>query len=179
MSAAEMTERIAATSPRFKARMAGFFYLLMLPVGGLAVFARRGLAVNGDAAATATNILAHEPLFRLGFAGDLLVVACYIAVTALFYDLFKPVIAGGGWAQILQALLLGPLLSLIGSKKFFIAKPNKTDLVLLKDLLAAGKIVPVIDRRYPLSDVAEALRYLGEGHAQGKVVITVEHSNDS
>lgn len=88
--------------------------------------------------------------------------------------------AGGGWAQILQALLLGPLLSPIGSKKmcFFIAKLNKTDLVLLKDFLEAGKIVPVIDRRYPLSDVAEALRYLEEGHAKGKVVITVEHCNE-
>jgi hypothetical protein len=86
-----MMERIAEASPRFKARIAGVFYLLMLPIGGLAVFARRGLVVSGDAAATATNILAHEPLFRLGFAADLLVVACYIVVTALFYDLFKPV----------------------------------------------------------------------------------------
>ena len=88
------------------------------------------------------------------------------------------VMAGGGWAQILQTMLLGPLLSLIGSKKmrFFIAKINKNDLVLLKDLLEGGKVVPVIDRRYPLSSVAEALRYLEEGHAQGKVVITVEHS---
>ena len=85
------------------------------------------------------------------------------------------VLAGGGWAQILQGTLLGPLLSLIGSKKmcFFIAKVNKTDFVLLKDFLAAGKIVPVIDRRYPLSGVAEALRYLEEGHARGKVVITL------
>jgi len=75
-------------------------------------------------------------------------------------------------------MLLGQLLSLMGSKKtrFFIAKINTKDLVLLKDLLEAGKVVPVIDRRYPLSDVAEALRYLGERHAQGKVVITVEHS---
>ncbi len=88
------------------------------------------------------------------------------------------VMAGGGGVQMLQAMFLGPLLSLIGSKKmrFFIAKLNKKDLVLLKDLLEAGKVVPVIDRRYPLSDVAEALRYLEEGHAQGKVVITVEHS---
>jgi NADPH:quinone reductase-like Zn-dependent oxidoreductase len=88
------------------------------------------------------------------------------------------VIAGGGWVQILQGMLLGQLLSLMGSKKtrFFIAKINTKDLVLLKDLLEAGKVVPVIDRRYPLSDVAEALRYLGERHAQGKVVITVEHS---
>ncbi len=91
------------------------------------------------------------------------------------------VMVGGGWAQILQAMLLGPLLSLIGSKKmrFFMAKINNKDLVLLKGFLEAGKIIPIIDRRYPLSDVAEALRYLEEGHAQGKVVITVEHSNDT
>jgi NADPH:quinone reductase-like Zn-dependent oxidoreductase len=91
------------------------------------------------------------------------------------------VMAGGGGAQILQGMLLGPLLSLIGSKKmrFFITKRSKTDLALLKDLLEAGKIVPVIARRYPLRDAAEALRYLAEGHAQGKVVITVEHSNET
>jgi len=53
---------------------------------------------------------------------------------------------------------------------------NKKDLVFLKDLLEAGRVVPVIDRRYPLSDAAEAFRYLEEGHAQGKVVVTVEHS---
>jgi NADPH:quinone reductase-like Zn-dependent oxidoreductase len=86
------------------------------------------------------------------------------------------VMAGGGWAQILQAMLLGPLLSRIGSKKmhFVMAKIDKTDLLLLKDLLAAGTIVPVIDRRYPLRNVAEAVRYLEEEHAKGKVVITVE-----
>lgn len=88
------------------------------------------------------------------------------------------VMVGGGWSQIFQAMLLGQLLSRIGSKKmcFYIANINKTDLVLLKDFLAAGKIVPVIDRHYPLSDVAEALRYLGEGHAQGKVIITLQHN---
>ena len=59
---------------------------------------------------------------------------------------------------------------------FFIANRDHKDLVFLKDLLEAGKVVPVIDRRYPLSDAAEALRYLEEGHAQGKVVIAVEHS---
>ena len=55
-------------------------------------------------------------------------------------------------------------------------KPNK-DLAFMKELLEAGKVVPVIDRRHPLSEVPEALRYLGEGHARGKVVITVEHGN--
>ncbi len=57
------------------------------------------------------------------------------------------------------------------------AKPNKKDLLLLKDLLEAGKIKPVIDRRYPLSEVPEAIRYLEEGHARGKVVITIGHSS--
>jgi NADPH:quinone reductase-like Zn-dependent oxidoreductase len=52
---------------------------------------------------------------------------------------------------------------------------KKADLVLLKDLLAAGTIAPIIDRRYPLSQAADALRYLEEGHARGKVVLTVEH----
>ena len=88
------------------------------------------------------------------------------------------VLVGGGLVQILQFLALAPFLSLIGSKKmrFFIAKINRNDLVFLRDLLAAGKVVPVIDRRYPLSGVADALRYLEDGHARGKVVITVEHS---
>jgi NADPH:quinone reductase-like Zn-dependent oxidoreductase len=78
-------------------------------------------------------------------------------------------------------MLLGPLLSLIGRKKvcFVGAKMNQKDLVFLKDLSEAGKVKPVIDRRYPLSGLAEALRYLEQGHAQGKVVIAVDHGNDS
>jgi NADPH:quinone reductase-like Zn-dependent oxidoreductase len=87
------------------------------------------------------------------------------------------VIAGGSVPRMLQAMLLAPLLSRIGSKKtrFFIANINHKDLVSLKDLLEAGKVVPVIDRRYPLSEAAEALRYLEQRHAQGKIVLTVEH----
>lgn len=54
-----------------------------------------------------------------------------------------------------------------------LARPNQKDLAFIKDLLEAGKVVPVIDRSYPLSKVPEAIRYLEEGHAQGKVVITV------
>jgi NADPH:quinone reductase-like Zn-dependent oxidoreductase len=87
------------------------------------------------------------------------------------------VIVGGGLAEIIQAMLLAPFLSLFGRKKtrFFIAKINQKDLVFLKELLESGKVVPVLDRRYPLSDAAEAVRYLEEGHAGGKVVLTVEH----
>ncbi|MDD5543263.1 MAG: DUF4386 domain-containing protein [Acidobacteriia bacterium] len=89
-----MMERID-TSPRFRARLAGVFYLLTFVTGGLAIFARHGLVVDENAPATATNILAHEFLFRLGTAGDILVVAWYVAVTALFYGLFKPVSKSG------------------------------------------------------------------------------------
>jgi NADPH:quinone reductase-like Zn-dependent oxidoreductase len=85
------------------------------------------------------------------------------------------VAAGGGMGRILQAFLLGPLFSRFGRNKmgFFLAKINQKDLAFLTQLLESGKLVPVIDRRYPLSQAADALRYLAEGHAQGKIVLTV------
>ena len=88
------------------------------------------------------------------------------------------VMAGGSMPQIFQAMLLGPMMSKTGGKKMggVSAKPSQKDLVILKELLEVGKVVPVIDRRYPLSEAAEALRYLGEGQARGKVVITVGHN---
>jgi NADPH:quinone reductase-like Zn-dependent oxidoreductase len=83
------------------------------------------------------------------------------------------VMTGGSMAQMFEAMLLGPWLSRNGSQKMgnLLAKPNQKDLVFVKDLLEAGKVVPVIERRYPLSQVAEAIRYLEAGHARGKVVI--------
>jgi NADPH:quinone reductase-like Zn-dependent oxidoreductase len=80
----------------------------------------------------------------------------------------------------LGALLLGPWLSIREGKKMsnMMARPNKEDLVFMAELLEAGKVVPVIDRCYPLSGVAEALRYLGQGHARGKVLITVAHNDN-
>jgi NADPH:quinone reductase-like Zn-dependent oxidoreductase len=89
------------------------------------------------------------------------------------------VVLGGELPQIFQALVLGPLISKSGGKKIGfmgIAKLNHKDLILLKELLETGKIKSVIDRRYPLSEAAEAIRYLEEGHARGKVVIAVEHN---
>jgi NADPH:quinone reductase-like Zn-dependent oxidoreductase len=82
-------------------------------------------------------------------------------------------------AQLFQALLFGPWFSKTGSKKMgtFLAKVDQKDWVFIKDLIEAGKIKPVIDKRYSLNETAEALRYLGQGHARGKVVITVEHSS--
>jgi len=89
------------------------------------------------------------------------------------------VMTGGSGAQMFQAMLLGPLISMTGSKKMgnLLAKPNQKDLVFVKELLEASKVVPVIDRLYTLSEVPEAIRYLEEGHAKGKVVITVEHNS--
>jgi NADPH:quinone reductase-like Zn-dependent oxidoreductase len=90
------------------------------------------------------------------------------------------VCAGGTMPQIFQAMLLGSLMSRKGGKKMGsmgIAKINQKDLVFLGELLDAGKLRPVIDRRYPLSEVADALRYLAEGHARGKLVIAVGHND--
>jgi NADPH:quinone reductase-like Zn-dependent oxidoreductase len=85
------------------------------------------------------------------------------------------VMSGGSGTQMFQAMLLGPFISMTGSKimRSVSSKPNKKDLVFMKELLEAGKVVPVIDRHYPLSEVAEAIRYLEEGHAKGKVIITM------
>jgi NADPH:quinone reductase-like Zn-dependent oxidoreductase len=79
------------------------------------------------------------------------------------------------YQAMFQSMVLGPLLSRIGKQKtgFFIMNLPQADLAFIKELVEAGKVVSVIDRCYPLSEVAEAIRYLEEGHAKGKVVITV------
>jgi NADPH:quinone reductase-like Zn-dependent oxidoreductase len=86
--------------------------------------------------------------------------------------------SGGSMAQTFQGILLGPILSMTGSQTMgnMLVKPNQKDLVFMKELAEAGKVVPVIDRSYPLSEVPAALRYLDEGHARGKIVITVEQN---
>lgn len=95
------------------------------------------------------------------------------------------VIAGVGFpslsvSRLLGHLILSPLRSKFGDKKvgfMGIAKFNPKDMDYLSELLGSGKVVPVIDRQYPLGETAEAMRYLGEGHARGKVVITVDHDD--
>jgi NADPH:quinone reductase-like Zn-dependent oxidoreductase len=86
------------------------------------------------------------------------------------------VFVGGSMTRVFLNTLLEPLILMTGSKKMGLVtwKPNKKeDLVFLQELFEAGKVVPVIDRRYPLSEVPEAFRYLEEGYAKGKVVITM------
>jgi NADPH:quinone reductase-like Zn-dependent oxidoreductase len=88
---------------------------------------------------------------------------------------------GSSITKLLTRLITAPLLSLIVSQKFIVlmAKRDKKDLTIAHQLLAAGKIKPVIGRRYRLNEAAEAVRHLATGHARGKVIITMEESTGS
>lgn len=90
------------------------------------------------------------------------------------------VMAGGTKAQIFQSMLLGSMMSETDGKKItgVNAKRNQDDLIFMKELFEAGKVKSIIDRQYPLSETAEALQYLGEGHARGKIVITMEDGDN-
>jgi hypothetical protein len=101
-----MMERIAEASPRPMTRITGVVYLLYFLTAVSGELFVRGMIVSGDPAATATNILAHERLFRLSMAVGLIGTALYVAVTVLFYDLFKPVNK--------TAALLAAFFSLVG-----------------------------------------------------------------
>ncbi len=119
MSTGVITQRIEA-SPRLKARITGMFYLVTILTGIFAQgFVSGTLVVDGDAAATATNILTHRGLFQLGFAVYLIEMACQIGMTTLFYDLLKP---AGKSVSLLAAFLgfAGCVVKTFG-RVFFIA----------------------------------------------------------
>jgi NADPH:quinone reductase-like Zn-dependent oxidoreductase len=84
------------------------------------------------------------------------------------------VMSGGSNRQLIDALFLGPLLS-IGSRKLgsMLARPNQSDLLVLKELIEARKVRPIIERCYELSEVPDAIRYLETGHASGKFVVVI------
>ena len=98
---------------------------------------------------------------------------------SVYKRLLKPngnfVHVGGSESQMFQALVLGPFMSKTGSKKIsnLLQRANQKDLNVLKELLETGKVKPIIDKRYKLSEITEAFNYFQEGHAQGKVVITI------
>jgi NADPH:quinone reductase-like Zn-dependent oxidoreductase len=116
------------------------------------------------------------------------------------YDLMLDIAGSRSWSECKRVLTPEAILVIVGAKRgngrllgplshvirmrlasvpnsqkivFFIAKLDKPDLAVMRQLLESGKVTPVVERRYELTDVADALRYLGEGHAQGKLVITV------
>jgi NADPH:quinone reductase-like Zn-dependent oxidoreductase len=81
---------------------------------------------------------------------------------------------------LFQHMVLGPLFSLVGNKKvgsMGIANPNQKDMLFLRELLETGKLKPVIDKQYPLSEAAEAIRYVEAGHTRGKVVLNVRQTH--
>jgi len=124
-------------------------------------YTKEDFTKNGKQYDLILDVIAHRSVFdysrALGPGGSCLVV-------------------GGSVATLFQFLLLGPWIRKTAGKtlKILMVQQNREDLVSITRLCEAGKIIPVIDRQYPLSEVPEALRYLGEGHAKGKVVITVE-----
>ena len=119
MSTAVMTDRIAESSPRLNARITGAFYLLTLATGIFAQgFVSGTLVVDGDAAATATNVLTHKNLFQLGFAIYMIEMACQIVITALFYGLLKP--AGRSVSLVAAFLGLAGCIIKTFSRVFFI-----------------------------------------------------------
>jgi Domain of unknown function (DUF4386) len=120
MSTAVMTEQTKESSLRLKARITGALYLLTILTGIFSAgYVSGKLVVNGDAAATAANILAHRGLFQLGFAVYLIEMACQIAITALFYELLKP--AGRSVSLVAAFLGLTGCIIKTFSRVFFIA----------------------------------------------------------
>ena len=128
----------------------------------------------------------RDDFTRNGKLYDLILVANGNRSIHEYKQSLKPnatcVLAGGGGTSI-GSLLTGMLqqwwISKVEGKQIgsFLASINQEDLASARELLESGEVKPVIDRRYPLSETAEALRYLGEGHAQGKIVIGVEHGS--
>ena len=110
-----------------------------------------------------------------------------IVDNAAFHSISKPLrvlkstgryVAVGGsssTASILKSMILNPLISMVKHKKVvsFMANMNQPDLVFIKELLETGKVAPVIDKKYPLSETPEAIRYVEKGHTRGKVIIIV------
>jgi Domain of unknown function (DUF4386) len=147
-----MIDHTVETSPRLKARIAGGLYLtgLLNLVAGTVI---GGLVVKGDAAATARNILRHEASYRLAFAGDIVTVPCYIAVSVLYYDLFKPVNR--------SIALLGAFFGLAGSTMWA-----------LNDFFYVAPLVVLRGNSSTAADPLLALLFLN-WHDQGSNIVMV------
>ena len=127
-------------------------------------YAREDFTKNGKQYDLILDVVAHRSVFT--YERALRPNGTYFAV-------------GGSVATFFQILLLGPWIRITTDEKIHVlaVRPNLKDMVHVTELCEAGKVVPVIDRRYTLSEVPEAIRYLGEGRVKGKVVIMVEDNN--
>ena len=124
-------------------------------------YTREDFTKNGKLYDLILDVIAHRSVFA--YRRALKPNGSYFAV-------------GGSVVTMFQIFLLGPWIRRTSDRNVQVlaVQRNRKDLVAITELCEAGKVVPVIDRRYPLREVPEALRYLGEGHAKGKIVITVE-----
>jgi NADPH:quinone reductase-like Zn-dependent oxidoreductase len=128
-------------------------------------YARENFTQNGRRYDLILGVNGHHPI--LDYRRALSPRGTYVAI-------------GGSMPQIIQAMLIGPVLSRIGGRKMGfmgIAKTNQKDLIFVRGLVEAGQVAPVIDKSYPLGAAAEAIQYLAEGHARGKVILTVDHNH--
>jgi NADPH:quinone reductase-like Zn-dependent oxidoreductase len=115
----------------------------------------------------------HDLIFQ--WAGTRSASDCRRALTSTGTLILSSGESDGRWIRPVDRVIKGLLSSPFVSQRMvsFTVKPNREDLQSLKELIEAGKVTPVIDRTYSLSEVADAMRYLEEGHARGKVVVTV------
>jgi NADPH:quinone reductase-like Zn-dependent oxidoreductase len=160
-------------------------------VGTFAVQLAKYFGTNVTAVCSAKNVelarslgadhvidYAEEDVFRRGEHFDLILAVNGNQPLSVYKRALVPrgiyVMVGGALSQVIPSLLFGALLS-IGSKKmlFLAAKPNPKDLEFIIQLVEEGKVKPVIERCYPMHETAEAMRYVSQGHARGKVVIQV------
>jgi NADPH:quinone reductase-like Zn-dependent oxidoreductase len=128
----------------------------------------------------------QEDCIDIGQRFDLIFDAAAFRSIFDFKRALKPkgiyVFAGGSGTGLLQVMLLGPFISLFSSlfsgKKMtsMLVRPNQKDLAFIGDLMESGKVIPFIDKRFPLCEVANAIRYIEDRRVQGKVVITMEES---
>jgi NADPH:quinone reductase-like Zn-dependent oxidoreductase len=122
----------------------------------------------------------REDFTQTGQYYDLILAVNGYRPLAAYRRALKPqgtyVMAGGKGKQLTEAIVFGPLVSRRGGQTVtsLVASPSADDLAFVAGLLEAGKVVPVIERTYPLEETAEAVRYVGAGHAAGKVVISIQ-----
>ena len=138
-------------TPRLKARIAGGLWLIVIATGVSALLIRSALIVRGDAAATATNIIASESLFRLGFAADVISFSCYIGLTVILYELVKPVsrsialnaaffgLAGCVVGAVILVGLLVPMVLLDGAPYLSAFEPDQLQALTLTSLRLRGQ----------------------------------------
>jgi NADPH:quinone reductase-like Zn-dependent oxidoreductase len=144
-----------------------------------AVCSTRNIAMARSLGANHVIDYTEEDFARLPERYDLILAANGARTLADYRRVLKPkgrcVISGGAGSQIAGAMFLGPLFSLTGGVTItsLLALPSQRDLTFLSGLLEAGDVVPVIDRCYPLAEVPDAIRYVEDGHARGKVLIVV------